>query len=100
MNKYYGFVDLEDIKHLFRSDCDGLTDNEVIFASYGSQCYDGDAIVIFERQGKYYTSEGGHCSCSGLEGQWEMIETSKEIMKDREISENYHPELVEFLKDW
>lgn len=100
MGKYVGFKDIADIKEQFRSDCDNIKDNEVLFASYGSGGWDGDAIVLIKRNGKLYTSEGGHCSCCGLEDQWELIETTKDILKKREFSETYHPEFIEWLKEF
>jgi hypothetical protein len=98
VQKYFGFEDLPDILHQFQSDCDNLKEEEVLFASYGGGCYDGFAIVLFQRDGKLYTSEGSHCSCYGLEGQWEMIETTKEILSKREFY--YHPEFIEWLKEF
>jgi len=98
MNKYVGFDNLQDILKEFESDCDGLKDEEVLFASYGSEDYSGDAVVLIQRDGKLYTSEGGHCSCHGLEEQWEMIETTKEILAKRKFDKTYHPEFIEWLK--
>lgn len=47
------------------------TTEKVLFASY-NECggYDGDAWVLFEKDGQLYEVHGGHCSCYGLEGQW------------------------------
>lgn len=44
---------------------------EVFFASYDYQDYDGHALVVFRRDRELYMVEGSHCSCLGLEGQWE-----------------------------
>lgn len=43
---------------------------EVLLAAYSYEDYSGDAFVIYRQGDKYYTNEGGHCSCHGLEGQW------------------------------
>lgn len=43
----------------------------ILFASYVYEDYSGDAVVLFERDGKLYEVYGSHCSCYGLEGQWE-----------------------------
>lgn len=51
-------------------------ESEVLFASYGGGSYDGDATVIFRKDVKLYEVHGGHCSCNGLEDQWEPAETS------------------------
>lgn len=49
---------------------------EVLLASYGSEGYEGSAFVLFRKDGRLYEVHGGHCSCYGLEGQWEPEETS------------------------
>ena len=60
-----------------------LEDCNILFAWYGHGSYDGSAFVLFERGGKLYEVNGGHCSCYGLEGQWEPEETSVEALKHR-----------------
>lgn len=52
------------------------TDEEILMASYGGASYEGDAFVLFQRDGKLYEVHGSHCSCYGLEGQWEPEETT------------------------
>jgi hypothetical protein len=52
----------------------------VLFACYTYEDYSGDALVIFERNGQLYEVHGGHCSCYGLEGQWDPEETTKEYL--------------------
>ena len=56
---------------------------EILFASYGYENYSGDAFVLFRRDGKLYEVNGGHCSCYGLEGQWEPEETTIEALRHR-----------------
>ena len=50
---------------------------EILFAAYTYEDYSGDAFVIFTNEGKLFEVNGGHCSCYGLEGQWEPEETTK-----------------------
>ena len=56
---------------------------EVLLASYGTGNYEGDAFVLFRRDGKLYEVNGGHCSCYGLEGQWDPEETTIEALEHR-----------------
>jgi hypothetical protein len=49
---------------------------EILLASYTYENYEGDAFVLFRRDGKLYEVNGGHCSCYGLEGQWKPEETT------------------------
>ena len=59
------------------------TEEELLFASYGGGCYEGDAHLIYERDGKLYENHGSHCSCYGLENQWAPEETSWEALAIR-----------------
>jgi len=56
---------------------------EILLASYSYQYYSGDAFVLFRKEGKLYEVNGGHCSCYGLEGQWEPEETTAEALRHR-----------------
>lgn len=56
------------------------TDDEIVFAAYLYEDYSGTAIVVFKRGDQYYVVHGGHCSCYGLEGQWDPEETSYEAL--------------------
>lgn len=65
--------------------------DRVFIAAYGGGGYDGDALVVFRRGEKYYTVEGGHCSCYGLEDQWKPEEYDYETfvaVLDRKIESN------------
>ena len=43
---------------------------EVIVAAYSCESYEGSAYVVYRNGNKFYSVEGGHCSCYGLEDQW------------------------------
>lgn len=48
----------------------------ICYAYYGGEQYEGYATVLFYRMStrKYYEVYGSHCSCYGLEGQWDKDE--------------------------
>lgn len=56
---------------------------EILLASYGTPSYEGYAFVLFQRDGKLYEVNGSHCSCYGLEGQWDPEETTLEALRHR-----------------
>lgn len=56
--------------------------DEVIFAGYTYEDYSGDAVVVYRNGDKFYIVEGGHCSCYGLENQWEPEEYTLQQMID------------------
>src|SRR5690348_9460374 len=62
------------------------TDEEIIYASYEHEGYEGYAFVLWERNGKLYETSGSHCSCYGLEGQFGEEETSWEALAMRKPS--------------
>lgn len=83
---------------------DMISENEILIASYGGTSYDGDAFVLFERGGTLYEVHGAHCSCNGLEGQWEPEETTAEAIALRFKEKGYffsdHPaNAIERLKE-
>lgn len=63
------------------------TEDQILFASYGGAMYEGDATVVFMRDGKIFENHGGHCSCYGLEGQWSPEETTHAALAMREKKE-------------
>ena len=96
MKKYIqGFENEQNIFDEFRAS--RPEDIEIIFASYGVYSYEGDAFVLFKKNGKLYEVNGSHCSCMGLEKQWEPEETTIKALKHRFIegsffSESFHGE--------
>ncbi|AMQ66494.1 integrase [Bacillus phage Shbh1] len=100
--KRWSWEDYEDdeVLEYFKGD-------NILFASYGYANYSGDAWVLFERDGKLFEVNGGHCSCHGLEGQWEPEEVVLEELHNRLLhgtfgeddwsDNNFKQELCEFL---
>lgn len=74
------FDSQEDIINQFQLAPDALTGLKILFASYDCGGYDGEAFVLFEKDGKLYEVNGSHCSCYGLEGQWDPELTTKEAL--------------------
>lgn len=58
-------------------------DVNILLASYSNENYEGNAFVLFEQGGKLYEVHGSHCSCYGLEGQWETEEVIIKEMINR-----------------
>jgi hypothetical protein len=69
-----GFSKREDVFAEFAKELD--SDIQILYASYQYECYEGWATVVYYREstGKYYEVYGGHCSCYGLENQWDRDE--------------------------
>jgi hypothetical protein len=94
--KYFGgFDNIDDIKReFFRHTTkypgnvpeDFPTDDDILFAAYEGGDYEGDAIVVYLKDGVLYEVNGSHCSCYGLEDQWSPEETSLDALKMRKLS--------------
>ena len=76
------FKSKEDIADCFEINRHQLDDLDVLFAIYDQDGYDASAFVLFRNpvDGKLYEVYGSHCSCFGLEGQWDPEETTKEAV--------------------
>ncbi len=55
----------------------------ILLAHYSYEDYSGSAFVLFIKDGVLYEVHGSHCSCYGLEGQWEPEETTYEALIHR-----------------
>lgn len=76
-NIFDGFDDWNDIAENFSILNDVNEPEEILAAVYNGGGYEGDACIIYREGDKYYIASGSHCSCYGLEGQWEPEEYTK-----------------------
>lgn len=82
-------------------------DINILFASYRCASYEGEAWVLFEQDDKLYEVNGSHCSCYGLEGQWQPEQVSLKELEHRLLNgtfgeddwsdNNFKQELCNFL---
>jgi hypothetical protein len=80
---FYGWFENEkDIVQQFQIDHASLAGCTVLFAAYDGD-YDGQALVVFRLDGQLYEVNGSHCSCYGLEDQWDPELTSREALQHR-----------------
>ncbi len=77
------FEDVKDVCEQFQIDVKEIKDCKILLAWYGYGDYDGSAFVLFDRDGQLYEVNGGHCSCYGLEGQWDPEKVSAKELKHR-----------------
>lgn len=95
----------------FSMDESDLQGVKVLMAWYGDGDYCGSAEVLFKKAGKLYRVTGSHCSCYGLEGQWEPQETDWATLlhiyvhgyefdssRGYEASEKMHERITELLR--
>lgn len=79
------FTDKEDVYEHFEVDPNDWKNYEVVLAYYGQESYEGTAYVLLFNtiNGLFYEVNGGHCSCNGLEGQFEPTEVTFEELNHR-----------------
>ena len=85
MNDIYNgnFQSWDDVAREFGDTWDtplNIPEPDVLYAEYDIDGYEGSAWVIYRDEDKYFLVEGGHCSCYGLEGQWNPEECTKETL--------------------
>lgn len=56
---------------------------DIVYASYDRDGYDGTAYVLTRINGELMEVYGDHCSCYGLEGQWEPEPVSEADLEFR-----------------
>lgn len=67
----------ESLAKLFEVPVENLGIAEIIAGWQESWCYEESIWVLYiGTDGKLYEVSGEHCSCYGLEGQWNPAETS------------------------
>ncbi len=65
--------------------------SQIIFAAYGTEnSYSGSAVVLFkDKNGSLFIVNAGHCSCAGLEGQWNPSETTVKALRQEWNDNDY-----------
>jgi hypothetical protein len=81
-----GYVKEDNPKHI--ESAKKYEKYNILFASYGTGNYEGDAFVLLEQDGKLYEVNGSHCSCYGLEGQFDLEEIDLISIKERILEGN------------
>ncbi|MCY0089259.1 MULTISPECIES: hypothetical protein [Bacillus amyloliquefaciens group] len=77
------------------------TDVNILFASYDGDICEGHAWVLFEEGGKLFEVNGSHCSCHGLEDQWEPEEVTLNVLEHRLMNGTFgEPDFKEELCDF
>jgi uncharacterized protein YfaT (DUF1175 family) len=76
------FENQADLLCCFQIDESDLQDCEILFAAYDGD-YDCAAFVVYRHNHTLYEVNGAHCSCYGLEDQWEPEETTVEALRHR-----------------
>lgn len=81
----HSFSSNADIISEFGALLDALDGAKVLLAYYhvGSWGCDSSAFVLYAFAGKLYEVHGCHCSCYGLEDQWDPEETTIEALEHR-----------------
>lgn len=102
MGQFFGdFSCSDDIVNEFNITDQDLEGVRILIADYNFEGYEGSAFVLFEKDGSYYEVHGDHCSCYGLEGQWEPEKTYLYALRYRLRKGHFYASagVVEALED-
>ena len=80
---YDGWNDYDSVKGEYGNSASFPQEEDVIYAGYSCEYYEGSAIVVFVKDGKIYENNDGHCSCNGLD-IWSPEETDAPTLLMRE----------------
>lgn len=86
-----GFQDRYDVAREFSVPVEEFDEYEILIAIYDlSEAYSGDAYVLMYRKDDgFYEAHGSHCSCYGLEGQFEPESVPVEALRKRIVDNDY-----------
>lgn len=99
---YYlnNFENQRDVENEFGLTEGYLDDCDIFLADYTYESYSGSAFVLFRKEGKLYEVHGSHCSCYGLENQFDPEVTSVEALEHYlEKGEYSYKEYAEELRE-
>lgn len=95
---FYGlFGNAEDVFSNFEVSPAEREGVHFIYAQYECESYEGAAGGLFIRDGRFYLFTGSHCSCYGLEGQWDPEEITLAAMRHY-IDNKATPYGIDFAK--
>lgn len=87
---YYGMFDnWDNVISKFNAEKEDLNGIVPLFAAYDCADYDGQAFVLYVQKGKFWIVSASHCSCYGLENQWDPEEMPYKALKHLAEEGNY-----------
>lgn len=95
------FSSWTDVQKEYRTD--EAEPEQVLLAYYSYEDYSGTSLVIYRNGDQYFYNHGGHCSCYGLEDQWnpEKFENKANFLAFLEMLNPYDckDQIKEIIKD-
>lgn len=76
----HGFDNLDDLCKNYQIEREHIDLYEVLFAEYQCGSWEGCSIILLKRGNDFFVVQASHCSCYGLEGQFEPMPTNKEAL--------------------
>ena len=85
------FNSVDDLKKEYDITDADLEGINILYAVYRIGSYEGQSLVLFEKDNKLFIVDANHCSCYGLEGQWSPDETNEAALKmEVKAKSKYH----------
>lgn len=93
-----GFDNWSDVQNAYQTS-DTEEGKVVLFADYEQGNYEGWSTVVWSDHRGYWLVEGSHCSCYGLEGQWNPEETPLDVLLHIAETGKYGSDVLQVLRD-
>lgn len=93
-----GFSSFNDVMYEYSVGSDEQEGVTILYADYETGNWEGWSFVLFEKDGKLYEVNGSHCSCYGLEGQWEPEEVLIEELLKRKSGDEALVEMLTLIQ--
>ena len=77
------YMDLAMIAAEFQIPPSQLEGVELLYSRYETGNYEGSAFVLYRQGGELFEVNASHCSCYGLEDQWEPSRTNVATIRMR-----------------
>ncbi len=75
--EYHGsFKNWDDVTSHFEM---SMSEPTLVWADYDLGGYDGSALIVYMNEGKWYQVNASHCSCYGLEDQFQPEEFDPDL---------------------
>lgn len=94
--------DLDELPSLFSDDSirEELEGAELLVSLYETPAYEGYCFILYRKGGELYEVNGSHCSCHGLEDQWDPTVTNWRALASRCFYQyDNREEILEFIAD-
>jgi hypothetical protein len=91
-----GFNSLDDVCEHYEINREDLNKYNVVYCYYLYENWTGNSELLLEKDGKLFVVSASHCSCYGLERQFEPEEISVKEIEETKIHSHWDDDMQKF----